>query len=99
MFQRASSWISYPDQYRITGFEIYVNQDIIYIHRRAYDFLAWIGDIGGFLQGIGWVGYVLVGFYYSPKNGHSFLVSKLFRKASENFKRKKLLQMVKMVIV
>ena len=56
------------------------------INRHSYDLLAWLGDIGGILQGLEWIGLILIGTYYVPSNGNSFVVSKLFSQASSEFK-------------
>jgi hypothetical protein len=53
--------------------------------------LGWLGEVGGMMQALEWLGLILIGTYYAPSNGNSYMVSLLFRQASEEFKKKKLL--------
>ena len=69
-----SSWLNYPNNYKITGFEILLDYDIIEIDRNSYDILAWLGDVGGIMQGLEWIGLILIGSYYATANGNSFVV-------------------------
>lgn len=55
-----------------------LDSDSLKINRNAYDILGWLGDIGGVLQGLEWIGILIVGTYYAPANGNSFVVTKLF---------------------
>ena len=48
---------------------------MISISRQSYDFLGWLGDIGGIMQGLEWIGLIFIGTYYAPSNGHSYIVS------------------------
>jgi len=77
--ETGSGWINYPDHYRVTGFELLNNFDVVHISRSSYDLLGWLGDIGGILQGLEWIGLICVATYYSPSNGNSFVVTQLFR--------------------
>ena len=90
-----SAMIDYPKRYKITGFEILLNPDIETISRHSYDVLEWLGDMGGMMQGLEWIGLILIGTYYVPSNGNSFVVSQLFSSSSEEFKYKRLWMMIK----
>ena len=45
-----SSWTDYPFKYKFMSIEFNLNLDITYTDRTAYDFLNWMGDIGGVLE-------------------------------------------------
>lgn len=77
--KKISGWVQYPDHYRITGFELMIRFDVAQISRDSYDILAWLGDVGGIMQGLEWIGLLIVGSYYSPSNGNSYVVTQLFK--------------------
>lgn len=52
--------------YRITGFEFLVSFDTVHFDRQAYDILGWLGDVGGIMQGLSWIGGLVIGSYYAP---------------------------------
>ena len=56
--------LSYSDDfegyYKIGGFTLFWNPDQLKIEREAYDFVTWIGDVGGLLDGFLVFGIVLI---------------------------------------
>ena len=45
-----SSYTHYPWQYKFMSVEFELTMDVQYTDRTAYDFLNWMGDIGGVLE-------------------------------------------------
>ena len=75
---RQSLDIDYPSNYKIIGLDQLYSHDLYMVSRETYDLLTWLGDIGGFMQGLEWIGIVIVCTYYSERNGSSYMVSRLF---------------------
>lgn len=76
----ASSWTSYPDRYKFTGFDLYFDLNLYTVERSTYDILQLLGDVGGLLQGLEWIGWALTG-WYSTRFRNRFIISSLYEYA------------------
>ena len=59
----ASSWNSYPERYKFTGFDLYLDLDLYMISRTSYDVLNLTGDIGGLFSGLCSIGALITHWY------------------------------------
>lgn len=55
-----SSRIDYLDNFKFTGFDLYHDTSLHTVQRSTYHILQWLGDIGGLLQGLQWIGSAIV---------------------------------------
>ena len=75
--------LSYSDDfegyYKIAGFTLFRNSDRLKIQRDAYDFVTWIGDVGGLLDGLTFFGFVIVNLIFVRKwNITAFIMERLY---------------------
>ena len=50
----------FPDNYRIIAYDFYHSPDKLKVDRQTYDILQCIGDIGGFVDFVYYIGYFLM---------------------------------------
>ena len=64
--QQISSWNNYPTKedpdalYKFTSIEVNFNKDINQINRQTYSLLDWLGDAGGLLDALFFIGEMIV---------------------------------------
>ena len=46
-FTQFSSWVHYPEQYKFFSVHFQLNQDVVHLMRRTYDFTDFGRDMGG----------------------------------------------------
>ena len=81
-----SAWTTFPKKYKYTSFEVTLSFDTVITNRETYDFLEYLGDLGGLLEALMWFGNVVMFpiityyvrnavasqiFLYKPKKGDS----------------------------
>ena len=69
-----------PDAlYKFVSFDLYVTLDSLVTERESYSVLEWLGDIGGLLDALQYIGHFLVGpiATYSLK---TLLLSSIFKR-------------------
>ena len=47
---QTSSWLKFPERYKIIGIETYLDFKLKTINRSTYSVLDFLGDIGGFVD-------------------------------------------------
>ena len=72
-----SSWRSYPERFKFTGFDLYLDTHLYKVSRTSYDALNFVGDIGGLMEGLTWIGLLLT-TWYSERYRDRFLMTNLF---------------------
>lgn len=72
-----SVWQQYPHNYKFTGFDVQFNQDLTQIERKTYDFLEFLGDLGGLLDALYGIGLLVVSPFVDFETSNQ-IMSQLF---------------------
>ena len=82
-FPESSAWIDHPSKnatglYKFVGIEVNLNQQKLIMTRQTYDFLTYLGDIGGLTDALHLLGKFLIS-PFSSFSLQSVLLGSLFR--------------------
>ena len=55
----ASTWKSYPHKYKFVGVDLSVSTDLLVVERQTYSALEFVGDLGGLLDAVMVLGYIV----------------------------------------
>lgn len=90
---RRSQWQAYPDNFKFTGIDISLDQDITSVSRNTYDFVGFLGDMGGLYDALMVIGTWMV-YPFAKTHQSNILMTKLFKvrksTASTDFKSREL---------
>jgi len=78
-----SSWTQYPSQYKFMSIEFDLNMDVQYTDRASYDFLNWMGDVGGSLE-ILLLACNMIAYSFSIIRIKAIITNRLFRLSAAN---------------
>lgn len=72
-----SSWTNFPEKYKFTGIDLYLDLTLYQVQRTSYDILNFLGDVGGLLQALQWIALALTS-WYSTRYRNRFLMANLY---------------------
>ena len=62
-----SPWNAFPDEFQFISVQLYVSDVKQIISRETYDFLMWMGDLGGLMDFLNFVGMTLFSVFSRNK--------------------------------
>jgi hypothetical protein len=80
-----SGWIDFPTKYKFTGMEILLDFNVKMIQRSSYDILSLLGDIGGLLGTLQYIGFLLTS-WFTERFAKSIITQNLFTQSKSGYK-------------